>query len=1482
MYRFTVQGSPDQPIQSFDTLATIGQVSERVAHDQDTIDYLLLISKDPGYNHLPLDSVTGLFQGAHLPKDIGARLCQKLISRLILETRKTYDVWQDVMRERPHVISVHMTRLLGTLIQINHAICGQLGQDDSGSPELQSVNSDLVSSLLQYISATTKSRLHSNAMKDVLSTYLPACQTLLDRQSRDKISQVALPPMLLDLSRTRLQSHKTSSSHTPDLEDSDSDIDPSTGQSQIEPTNRGLDLARDITGLRNAEISRARALGGYVELCTIIQSARDNTSPNTEIMRRFIAYLIQLSPDDVVTSISLLESILTQAPPVTLDDLELLLEHLATIFLSSYDFERHEVAQIIILHVLESYSHVWSLSESGSLHDTAAQMYEWFVDTALKANVCSRRVKQKISQLLMTLLNDRGPEYAPNSLTSIRTVLFSMLKDSDLNVVYHVARNIHPLFSHYVLGEHEAIFNELQDALPMDASFHEGMIMRLYTLSQLGSHWQTLLRRCSYHIFEIAGVVSSSNRHASRCMLNVSNAYNFASPRGIFDLFGPQMIYTWNQHESLGHVPFDIFLYKDRTALLRDCEGEAYAQSMMTARSDDADFLCSVFATTSKELLERNFGRATAYCVAEDIDSSPSSAPTASREEALRNMLGKERYKELMKKHLHEAVGITMYAFEENIDAMVKQFDKRTANRKSTQALHEMVQDLNASKELPGDTQPVFRVNRLLDRIERLCRRADVAASEFWNPATYTFVLRTLLDRVHPALGPLQACATVRKIRVLIALAGPVAYVGYALEMSLHSLRSFVSNQQSVDETLGVIRYLLQHGIDHLASNLEFAAGFTVCLLLNTKSFLRSEIESTTQESDHEESKSHVEKFRSFISGEWLENISTKAAGKHTQRQMEAFRTFISAAAEVLENGNARQGSPESRLLHLCFEDQYSNRRILKGLAYKEVISLLVADFEPPLSVAADMYGSPALARKYAQVVRQTCGFPSISKGYLVWASKVIGRAYMCSGLSAIQASKRPERSVRQTRNSDDGSTDLGIESRRTILQSLLELLGSNQGSECGLVENALREFLTESSSASDRHGVSFLPHTIIEAMSLPVSVATHPRKSSVLKELQEAFSIGQPRGDEWILNVSLALTSPNLTANPLLLCINNLLTRIPELHLELFGPILHLILLQEHGRNPKIKDLTSCAMNDLFKSDASGPIHVTRVVISAMIYLQRQIVPNETSINDRYQWLDLERVAVAQAAARCGLHSASLLFLEQRQAELPSDSRRTSRSAPAPQEPPSDLLLHLYREIDEPDSFYGVQQQPSLQSVIGRLDYEGATIRGLSFRGSVMDSQIRLDRHVDPADTHHTLLSMTALNMNSITNALLSSGHGDHQSAEQNSDIMFKTAMKLEQWDLNPSIHQTSNVSLQYQVLQALNLAQSRTNLQENVRSLLLKPVTQLSNLIANSKAARSSSALLGILTEIDDLLSFEDQSGILDHWRSIEKHSTWMRAAE
>jgi ataxia telangiectasia mutated family protein len=211
----------------------------------------------------------------------------------------------------------------------------------------------------------------------------------------------------------------------------------------------------------------------------------------------------------------------------------------------------------------------------------------------------------------------------------------------------------------------------------------------------------------------------------------------------------------------------------------------------------------------------------------------------------------------------------------------------------------------------------------------------------------------------------------------------------------------------------------------------------------------------------------------------------------------------------------------------------------------------------------------------------------------------------------------------------------------------------------------------------------------------------------------------------------------------------------------------------------------------------------------------------------------------------------------------------------------PLQLQLSIYKNLDEPDSFYGVDRGASLLSVLDRLDYEGDGVKSLLFRGARLDSQMRRRNEFDAVDSRGTVKSLIMLNMNSVTHSLLS----NDQFRDTGDDVVestLHTARKLGQWDIKAPEMNHTEASTLFKAFQGLHYAKSAAEAQEVFDRQLQATMNFLSEKDNSSVPTKVRLRTLGALTEADEVIRAERSEHLLDTWDHMKAREKWMRAGE
>lgn len=1413
------------------------------------------------------------------PQVNSSNLQQKRLYDLILEylTTETSAIFNEVFQPGASkgalTITADMVQVAISLAVVDQAMLGHsYGGETRRKDNLQSSADALMKKLIaRVVDSDAPGDLEGGLYEFMLDF---SAVGIVQCSGQDLLSSgVAAVTQFFDNDLWRTRSSATEkSANSQNAMDLDDDLEPPRSHGQAKEETSSVDISHE-------EISAATGYMAFracqaAKMCfisrpflesddeTVAESAM--TFKEAIIAPTFIEYLTHLQPQEFLSCRQVLQEIFKSGYRVGEKEASTLLVYIAQELLEPYEFERCEVALGMCLDVLTGLAELWTTADLGEVTDIGAEMYTWLIRKALERGIASPHVQIGISTMLQRVIRV-DPEYAKSlSLESARTSLFRVLQEGSLVVKYHVGNSISEIFGLFILKEHENILQDIVTRLPDTADHVEGIALRLYVFSRLGAAWSTLLRRCVYHILETPGPIPDSRGYAQNCISYLTVSLGLEDSRELFRLFASQIIYTWLETQPLRSLPYDIFDYADIDELLKDVQSDVVGQMIMRGRDDEATQLASDLQRSYAQLLEDSFSKVAAYSIARDLSiSSSQSAQMPGAEARVRKVLGKEKYSSLVTAHFPYILA-TFYRTLDEEEHIQKGFSKHAAFGNALVAYQEMLATSSSAGVLPVNQQPSFKSRLLIAEMDHLCRRSIFELDSMWSPVLYVYVFRELLSGVHPALGSSHACAIIRRIRILICMADSTALMGYPLEMALHSLRPFLTDTQCSEDSIGIFQYLLSHGESYLKAVPSFLVGIAVSTLTATKAFLSSTQESTTQESQYKATMTKANAFHVWFS-DYL--------GRYTSAQLTgateiSFKAIIKAAKNVRDKGNAKKGSYESELLLELLEDQRSERNLLDQTSRKLILNLLCSAFESPPTFREDILGDDQLAARYAGVIWKTCQRADCGQDFLLWAGRVLGRAFAGKGSARMHVDHDPSQGIAS-------ASEPSSASRTSVLKSLCSILLVEDRTEVGAVEKTLRMIMNKA------HGTEYfsdceqaLPETLMTSMLWdqhhPV---LEPSKSSPCKSLSECANCDEGLSVSiWIqqLCIALAMTGDE---DPILSELPRILRVVEGLAKQIFPFVLHLVLLNEVGGHEKTKRIISEAIHEWFKNDKTALIPHVTILLRAILYLRKQPLPNELAKADRSRWLEIDYNNAASAAVRCSMFKTALMFLEMSHSEAAKASRRSSGIK---FEELTKMLLQIYQNINEQDSFYGVQQPSSLASLTSRLEYEQAGSKSLSFRGAHFDSQIRHAKEASYEDYESMITVLNTLDLHGLSQSLLSkmteSGHAAVES-------MLNTARKLEQWDISVPASHSGDSSTIFRALQGINNA---VDLDTAFSAINLGVSDAMKMLITSNdatSAAPKTLAVLASLTEADEVFSSRSSAELYEVWSKCEARAEWMR---
>ena len=371
----------------------------------------------------------------------------------------------------------------------------------------------------------------------------------------------------------------------------------------------------------------------------------------------------------------------------------------------------------------------------------------------------------------------------------------------------------------------------------------------------------------------------------------------------------------------------------------------------------------------------------------------------------------------------------------------------------------------------------------MVREIAHICSRTQWEVGTLWTEAVIVSVARNLLDSMNPAIGSLHNCSVLRKLRVLIALAGKTALEGYPLQMLLQSLRPLFMDSHCADDAIGIAQYLFSHSTAYLTTVPSFIASIALSILGSIRVLRGEKPSSTTQQSQYLKTMSKIDKFHEWFCT-YLQSYDASALKKGPQKEAYTIFGILIDLAQKLtkEGGPADKGTTDGELLLNILRDKRSVTGILSRPAREMAVSLIYKDFQAPTSFRTDLFGMDERSVRYASTLWDMCKHESANEKLTTWAATVFGRAFAANGY--IEPSLLQETRLSDVKNIIELDPRVKPTSRISILSLIKNLTVVDYQGTTGHAERALRRIVTGVSEGTEDQLAceAALPQTLLQA----------------------------------------------------------------------------------------------------------------------------------------------------------------------------------------------------------------------------------------------------------------------------------------------------------------------------------------------------------------------------------------------------------------
>ena len=1396
---------------------------------------------------------------------------ERAILDMILSKLKAFrEAWTLLLRERTSNIGPDIVQIVTSLCAVASAFAGEssFGQ----------------TSLCREISALTEQvwdvvcKFVSQQEGEVSQVYLTAIgSTLLtlrveNQQGRGSLVQSVsgMVSPVIQLLRESLEGQRANSAFESDLMDMEDSFVSQNTLAIDESRSDGI-LREDLPFFIDVRSYLVRIT---VDLLVDQALADQQKGADPATLTATMDFVLSLSSVAILATREPLMRLLTASRSITRSQACRILEKLAGACMQDDNFERCEASLCLCLEALSASVRMWTAEEEDELAGTAADMYTWFLEVALGKSLASSRVLMGIARLLEAVLTTNASFSSNSCSRSPRTSMFQILQSGDNTVKFEVAERICRIFERFVLTEHEAIFDDILDYLPSDPANPEGIAVRLFVLAELAARWHTLRRRSIYHLFETPAHIPSSVEYAKHCLQRLCHALSLASPREVFILFSPQILYTWLEKETIHDIPFTIYGYDSLQSLLFASQNEIVGQIAMRGSRQQAETLSQILSVPWEDMLKSFFAKAEAYTIARDISMPPQENQAKSAESVVRKQLGTDDYMSRVRGLFPDIVATLFVATGEEHG-----FDRALAKREGFASTKEVLVDIrrrsHSDKTLPPGQQPSFRARYLLDDLEFLCQRINVDVDSIWTAPLTVHVLRTLFDSAVPCLGPLHACVVLRKVRIVVALAGQTLLVGYPLEMLLHTIRPYLTQFHCTEDALGIYWYLLDKGRTSLQSRSAFMAGLAVSTFSSLSKFVGSSQDSTTQESHFQATMSQAQSFRAWF-GRYMETFQPSGMA---QDMLDAFGRIVHSARNLSGTGSAVKGSHEGDLTFELMNDRTSERRLLTQAAFDSALELSCSEFTLAPQAREDILGDNIDAASQAPVIWDIILRLKVGVDFRTWAAEVLGRAYASTGRISDKLSREQDVTLFGNANESaqfEGNSDV------LVLSHLQVLLGTDSSSGASLAEKTLQMVITRLTTEGKIHRYeSNIDSPLISDLNwkllpCPPLISDH---NLVNRAVSVPNSNTEMPIEKWASELAIALCL-EMSKDSILGPLPAILSQSPQFSQQIIPAIVHKALLSDISGQQKSRHTLSSTFSDILKDRRMSNKQYLRLVNSTILFLRCQPLPTESTMADRNSWLEIDFGEASAAAVACNAPKTALLFLElqasRHHLQIARSSRRSSTSKT---DEPFGLMQSVFESLDDPDFFYGAQEQVSMDSVLKKLGHEGASLKNLSFQSAVLDSNLKCSgEDEEQPETSGVLSALSAANLHGVARAVQINSNRIGDGSTSTSDSILSTALNLHQWDLPGAPSHAASVRTVLRTFHQLNVLQSKDTILQTLNEGLLANLDHISSSALLGAPLYSALSTLTILSEIKETLTLSNSAELDERWLTMEAREHWM----
>lgn len=1078
---------------------------------------------------------------------------------------------------------------------------------------------------------------------------------------------------------------------------------------------------------------------------------------------------------------------------------EVLLETFKSDVASTYEWGGNEVTAFTAMALVSAYFSLAKTPNSSNVPNLITQLYRWVVKVVITRDISSVHARLRASQLLLEI-SKIDVQYGKDTKSEARvgTLLIKMMQDQDMRIQFHLASHVKSTFLCFSFADRIPVYRDIVDNLEPDDMNIEGFRLRAYTLMQLALTTDDIRRAAMVNLLEL-GNTESCVFTVDACFRQIADRLYLGQLADLFNENSTQFIHSWIEFEQdIFQFPFHLFGFSNFESWSLNVQGDLTSQLVNAGRWEDA---MNVFRQSDRfeNLLIKFLPQIISYAYLRGSGNSDAGRDVSDRCQAA---LGVENY-----------VSVLRSRFASSLAFIIEKFDDKSLSRESFESLglssacdiFSAINIQSPGPSYPDPPEPAFSFRTIIAAIENLRRDLNISSQLIWSPPITIFVVRYLMDRGLSASDSTVALSFLRRIVLVLSLAGNAVYEGYPLEMLLFGIKDFITRDALYREAIQVIKYLFSvsksYGVAHPVRFRQ-----TVHALLPPIWRLRS---STSDPHCYDV-------VRETYS--WLNDLVANGFQNH--------EALLATARllQILSGNHAKQELSASQILEqIIIEDETLwSERELSHFALQLLSNDSQVFFEPltTLRQLVTHFMTPEWTHTYSSEQK-------------LWLGLALGR------ITSEAPFYKPEYKSVEERMGGEGHGDAAVSSTVAVLREIFRFMHSERRIS-GLLEQALRELTSDSkviprNFGADQHILKYLKSPYVPVSST-VRVSQLPSPSDVLAwtDLNHDFTTWHKA-----LACSIAQNLPNQL----------FATLIPALDVSIgFCQTVFPYLVDEYRSQRPYDGSLAKIFNNVLQASVDIDLEYLRLVIRTILFVrERPSAAIKTKVEPLVH--EINYLHAANAAVACKMYKTGLMFLEIYQKKVSASSDRF----------PDQILSEIYRNIDDPDLTYalsqGVSRSWSQLLDVYQLHHDRGGVNGL--RRARLRAKIELG--ADPTAEDDDLLAVadlvrqTGFPLNSVD----ISGGARYENQERTPTAsIYKSSWRLGNWDLPPLMRSKDPDSLIYSVLYQLTQQSMSAQFFTVLHSAIIQLVDDVA-ICPTSPEITNAASCLSMFADISELFS-------------------------